>query len=382
MKLFCFLVSAGALSVALSACGSAADPAPPTCTLAHDVVVATSDYASSGVTALRLSDGKRESRFGVDLGKDPALAVSRGRLFLLARDQDLAFELDPTCGAPVAKIGLHDEGASGVQNPQDLAVDSAGRMWVPRFNDGSLLVLEGGAHTTVPLGAYDVDGNPQPASVRIVRTSRGERAFVSLERLDRDLVSRRASAVLELDTATRAPVHAHPLLGKNPFGAMVEHEDGLYLAEPGNFDANDEADAGIERFDPETGTSRMILGERELGGSVAEIAFAGPCLVAIVADPTKDVNATSLVLADTRGTPRVTARGDTTLRTSGYDLQGLFVRGDTLFVGDRRARGDGSYEVHGFRITDTCTLTRDTSLPPLTLPQKPVALRSVLQNTR
>jgi hypothetical protein len=255
-------------------------------------------------------------------------------------------------------------------------------MWVPRFNDGSLLVLDGDAREPLPLGAFDDDGNPQPASVRIVATSRGERAFVSLERLDRDLVSRRPSALLELDTATRTPVRAHTLLGKNPFGAMVEHEGALYLAEPGNFDVADEPEAGVERFDPELGASRMIVGERDLGGSVAELAFAGPCLVAIVADPTNDVNATSLVVVDTRGTPRVTARGDTTLRTSGYDLQGLHVRGDTLFVGDRRARPDKAYDVHAFRVTGECTLAQSPSLPRLTLPQKPVALRSTLQNTR
>ncbi len=351
------------------------------CGEARDFVVAMSDYASSGVASVRVADGSQESRFGVDLGKDPQLSRTRDRIFLLARDQDVVFELDTACGAPIAKTSLHDESARGIQNPQDLALDAKGAMWVPRFNDGTLLVVHGNERHVVPLAAYDDDKNPQPSAVRVVDTPRGERAFVALERLDTDLVSRRPSALLELDTSTREVVGTHALLGRNPFGAMTEHMGALYLAEPGNFDAADETAAGIERFDPRTSTSELLLRETELGGSVTELAFRDTCGVAIVADPVKNVNATRLVAFDLRGTPKLVQAGSTSpLATLGYDLQGLAVHGSTLLVGDRRKSSSGTYTVHTFEISADCKLARRETA--LSLPQKPVAFRPAQQVSR
>lgn len=363
---------------ALPSCASTKGPSSE-CSEPRDFVVAMSDYASSGVGSLRISDGAQDSRFGVDLGKDPQLSRTRGRLFLVARDQDLAFELDPTCGAPIARTSLHDPQARGIQNPQDVALDAAGAMWVPRFNDGTLLVVRGDERQVLSLAAYDDDANPQPSAVRVVDTPRGERAFVALERLDVDLVSRRPSALLELDTASRAVVASHPLLGRNPFGSITERDGALYLVEPGSFDSATEDNAGLERFDPRTSTSALVLREPDLGGSLAEIALSETCGAGIVAGPVKNVNATHLVALDFRGAPKVVP-GQSLLATPGYELQGLAIHGTTLLVGDRRRASNGSYVVHTFDISADCTFTpRKTDL---LLPQKPVAFRATQQVSR
>lgn len=364
------------LSFAVAAGGCGAEEAPGTadaCKDSRDLVVAMSDYSSSGVAAVRLSDATNEARFGVDLGKDPWLAQSAGRLFLIARDLDLVFELDPACGAPKARFSVHDDGVGIVQNPQDLALDAAGRAWIPRFSDGTVLVVDGASRRTISLAAYDDDRKPDPTSVRIVSTAEGERAFVVLERLDPDLRSRRPSALLEIDTASASPVAAHPLKGRNPFGAMVEHEGAFLLAEPGDFDAASEGDAGIERFDPRTRTSELLVREADLGGSITELSVTGRCAAAIVADPVVHVNATSLVAIDLSARKVVQAAAVSPLRTPGYELQGLALHEGGVLVGDRRQRQDGTYAIHRFSFGADCTLSAAASA--LSVPQKPVSLR-------
>ncbi len=381
----------GLLGFALSAaaCGTEASSAPSPCAESRDVVGITSDYSSSAVSAFRIADKTLETRQGVDLGKDPQLSLTNDRMFLVARDQDVIFELDPSCGAPIKKIGVHDDAAKGIQNAQDVALDASGALWVPRFNDGSLLVIgSDGTRTVTSLEGYDDDRNPEPASVRVARTSRGERAFVTLERLDfvqgstkKAYVSRRPSMLLELDTKTRAPVGTHTLLGRNPFGALVEHEGRLLLAEPGDFDVDGEADAGVESFDPETSTSRMLIGERELGGSVSEVRVSGACGMAIVAGPEKDVNPTALVSFDLRSGLAVQPASRAALVTAGYDLQALAVVSGAVFVGDRRRAENGKYPVHVFDVAANCSLTERAG-QEIYLPQKPVALRSRLPGSR
>ncbi len=375
-----------ASTLSTAACGTESSSAPSPCTESRDVVGITSDYTSSAVSAFRIADKTLETRQGVDLGKDPQLSLTSDRMFLVARDQDVVFELDPSCGAPIKRISVHDEAAKGIQNAQDVALDSSGALWVPRFNDGSLLVVGAdGARTVASLEGYDDDRNPEPASVRIARTSRGERAFVTLERLDfvggKAYVSRRPSMLLELDTTTRKPVATHTLLGRNPFGALVEHEGRLLLAEPGDFDVDGEADAGVESFDPETSTSRMLVGERELGGSVSEVRVSGACGMAIVAGPQKDVNPTALVSFDLRTGQAVQPASRAPLATAGYDLQALAVVSGAVFVGDRRRAENGQYPVHVFDVAGDCTLTERLG-QEIYLPQKPVALRSRLPGSR
>ena len=366
------------LPLAVGACGSSAS-APSQCTDAQ-ALVAASDYSSSAVGALS-ADGREALRAAADLGGDPALAVSRGRAFFVARDQDAVFEIDPRCGAPKAKYSTHDPAHKGSSNPQDVAVAPDGALWVPRYNVPSIAVLDasGAIVRAIDLSPFDeVDANPNASGIVIADVGGAAKAFVTLERLDdaNGLRSTRPSAMLRVDVATAQVEAMITLLGRNPFGSY-EYDGAIHLAEPGNFDALDEANAGIERFDIATSTSRMLVGERDLGGSVARVAVTSGCGAAIVADAST-ANKTALVTFDPDAGRVLAPASAPVMATDGFDLSTLVwltAGGETLLlVGDRRATS-GGYAVHVFERTGACAL-RERSAPVI-LSQKPVALRVV-----
>ena len=175
----------GLLAIVVVACGSKATPPPaPSACGSSDALVALSDYSSSEVGGISLDGGSSISKAFADLGKDPALAVSRGRAFYVARLEGTVFELDPTCGTPVAQHSVGDPTQKIAANPQDVAVAPDGALWIPRYNLGDLAIVQGTSLTRIDLSAYDADGNPQPSAIRIVDTTAGSKAFVTLERLD------------------------------------------------------------------------------------------------------------------------------------------------------------------------------------------------------
>lgn len=334
-----------------------------------EVLVAASDYSSSLVCGAPGCVATPK----VDLGRDPQLARSNGRVFFLARDNDAIFELDARCGTPVAKSSVSSaRGHASVANPHDVAAAPDGTLFVALYNTPRIAIVKDGVVAeTIDLSAFDPDGNPQADAIRIVDVGGSAKAFVTLERLDdRDrLQSRQPSQMLRIDVATRRVEAAVDLAGRNPFNPMSERAGALFFAEPGSFDAADEGLAGIERFDTATSTTKLLVAESTLGGSVSEVAVGDRCGAAIVAAPVPNLNPTSLVTFDPdSGAVVGVALGP----TAGYDLQGLAWRGRTLYVGDRR-RGDGGYRLHVFEHDDGCALapvTRD-----LVLPQRPVAVR-------
>jgi streptogramin lyase len=350
-------------------CGSSAPAAPSQCARSYDAVVATSDYSSSGVGALSL-DGGVTMGFGVDLGQDPALSESRGRVFFVARYEDQIFELDRACGAPVARFSVHGLARRGAANPQDVAVAPDGTLWVPLFNEPAIaLVGDGSTLERIDLSALDPDGNPQASAVSMIDVGGASKAFVVLELLDADLKSRRKSKIARFDARTHELEETRELLARNPFGRVHESGGALWLAAPGNFDALAEPDAGIERFDPATGESKMIVTEADLGGSAVEVAVRGACGVAIVADATSK-NATSLVTFDAEKGVVLAPASRALLRTEDFDLRSLAWLGDRLLVGDRRRAGAG-YPIHVFDRTGACDLHE---APSVFVSQKPVGL--------
>ena len=254
-------------------------------------------------------------------------------------------------------------------------------MFVVLYNVPRIAILKDGKVTQSdrPLGLRRRP-NPQADAIRIVTVAGVPKAFVTLERLDdRDKVkilsSKQPSMMLRIDVATRKVEDAIVLAGRNPFNTMAEHDGALFLAEPGNFDSATDPLAGIERFDTATSTTRLLVTEQDLGGSVAEVAVTDGCGVAIVGGPQKDVNPTSLVTFDpTTGKVLSSAQAAVLGPTPGYDLQGLAWRGTSLFVGDRR-RGASGYPIHVFeREPGTCIL-HEIRARAFDLPQRPVALR-------
>src|SRR6476469_6280334 len=101
------------------ACGTRGETPAASCPQ-RELIVAASDYSSSRVGGAPAK--AEEFATGIDLGKDPALAWSSGRVFFLARDDDLVFELDPSCGAPIGRFSVHALAPqTRPANPHDLA---------------------------------------------------------------------------------------------------------------------------------------------------------------------------------------------------------------------------------------------------------------------
>ena len=377
------------LGGAVWACGSSkVAPAGDASCDDVELLVAASDHLSSTVCGVpnHCEPGPRTT--GVDLGKDPQLSTSNGRTFFINRlgtPGDLIFELDAKCGSPISELSVREDGVASV-NPHDVAAAPDGSLFVVLYDVPRITIVRPGksvAETvvegTIDLSMYDEhDGNPQAESIQIVKVAGVWKAFVALERLDDDtplLVSTRDSYMLRIDVATRAVEGFVVLMGRNPFNPMAVSGSALFLAEPGNFDAPDEPLAGIERFDTATSTTRLLVPEHDLGGSVAEIAVTDGCGVAIVAGPQKTVNPTSLVAFDPDSGKVLSPPGAPLLGpTPGYDLQALAWRGNLLYVGDGR-RGPTGYPVHVFeRDAGTCNLHEVTGRE-LELTQRPVALR-------
>jgi hypothetical protein len=368
-------VAAGLLLVAL-ACGGPTQSAPGdasagACT--PDALWVASDYSSSAVGSLALGGAVSSTVGRVDLGTDPVLATSRGRGFLVARDADAVFELDPACGTPARRFDVHAGSRAGTADPTAVGVARDGSLWVPLYGAAALAVIapSGDLATTIDLSAYDADGNPDASAIAIVDTTAGEKAFVALQRLNPYPASTQDSWMLRIDVATRA-VETHLVLaGRNPFTVTADGAT-LWLAEPGNFDDAAEPQAGVERFDTATSTSALVVREADLGGSVAEVAVAGGCAAAIVADATTNVNATSLVAFDASTGAVLVPASASALATTGFDLEGLAWLGGTLAVGDRRRAASG-YPVHAFDVA-SCAFTQRPDAVFLPLP--PVGVRS------
>ncbi len=367
----------------LVACGTPSAPAPSAC---GDVqaLVAASDYTSSGVGAVGTNGTSSLRRPVVDLGGDPALSVSRGRAFFIARDQDAVFELDAHCGTPTKKWSTHDPSRTGSTNPQDVAVAPDGALWAPRFNLASIAIVDptGALRSSIDLSKLDDDGNPNATSIVIEDVGGVAKAFVALARLD-DVAgyrSTRPAMIVRIDVATTAIETQTLLEGRNAFNALVAHDGALFVAAPGNFDALDESAAGIERFDVATSTTRLLVHEHDLGGSVAEVAVTDGCGVAIVTDASS-VNRTSLVTFDPISGAALTSASAPVLATDGFDLRALAWVSSSggaplLLVGDRRgAPGGRGYAVHVFERSGACTLHMRPDA--VFLAQKPIALRAV-----
>jgi streptogramin lyase len=374
-------IDLGAAGLTLAAACSSSSPAPPPATHC-DAVVALSDYASSGVGGLSL-DGTGRVVFGVDLGKDPALAASGGRAFFVDRLGGKILELDPDCGGPTGRVfDADDPGHSGTSNPQDVAVAPDGALWVPRYAVPSVLVLPGsGTARSIDLTALDPDGNPNASAITIATAGGAAKAFVTLQRLDDTQALPRPrpgvpSQVLRLDVATAAIEGAVDLVGQNPFAVHVADDGAMWIAEPGDFTAVGETAAGVERFDPATSTTRLVAREADLGGSVSEavVSPGGECGAAIVADASS-ANSTALVTFDpATGAALTTFAAPLLGPTGNFDLEGMvwLKSADTLLVGDRRSTARG-YAVHAFHRTSGCSLE---ALPDaIFVQQKPIALR-------
>lgn len=362
------------------ACTSdAVSPTPSECP-SVELLVAASDYQNSSVACGAPGCSEEQGKTtALELGQDPSLVSANGQVFFLARDKDLVWSVNPSCGTPTTKVDLSmfTLPPSSYANPQDVAVADDGTLFVPLYNAPVLaFVKDGVVGPKLDLARFDEDGNPEATAVRILNG----KAFVALEilddRSDPPLQSTRPSKMLRIDTATRAVEAEIVLAGRNPFNTMAQLGTLLYLAEPNNTRVADEEFGGIERFDTTTSTSQLLVRERDLGASVMEVAVTAGCGVAIVAGP-GDVNPTALVTFEPdTGMFFHTFTSPLLGPTPGFDLAGLVWRGDKLYVGDRR-RGAGGYPIHELALTGRCELTMTGKA--IDVPQGPVGLQAAKQ---
>lgn len=309
----------------------------------------------------------------LDYGNFPRLSQTSGRSFVVSTDFDLLFEFDSRCGRPLQKRSTLVTAGSGSANPQDVAVAHDGTLWVPKYNNPEMTLLaKDGQTASIGLAAYDTDGNPQAAAITIADFGQGEKALVTAQKLDDDSVSRRPSSVLRFDVASRAFEAELPLKARNPFSHFIQDRGLYYLASAGDFYKIDEADAGIEEIDPKAFTSRLLVSERVLGGSVAQLAVLDGCGAAVVADASKK-NRTALVTFDARtGAALTTFASPTFGPTEGWNLWAVAWGKNVLYLADGRRNATG-YPIRRFeRVGTTCALRE---LPaPFIVSQKPVAL--------
>jgi hypothetical protein len=369
-------------AVALTACGDPASETFPsgeagaTCA-ASSVIVAASDYSSSEIGLLALDGGAHFYAGGSSLGTDPALASSRGRLFWIDRYGGNVIELDPKCATPLASPWSANDDAKGSSDPQDIAVDPDGRLWIARFMVPTILIKSSDGST--PLGTIDLSGitgrNPYMSSIRIIDGDGGSKAYVTLEMLYPYPMSVDPSYIVRIDVTSKTIEKTLQLKGRNPFGLMVETDGALWLAEPGDPDKTDETDAGIERVDLASFTSELIVRESDIGASVDQVSVTSGCGTAIVMGP-GPVNVTSMISFDLSGLIQTSLADRFLCTDAGFELAGMaWLDGGVNLVGDRTAIPSKGYRVHAVSAAPDCTLTER----PLSLfaPEAPVALQPV-----
>jgi hypothetical protein len=225
----------------------------------------------------------------------------------------------------------------------------------------------------VSLAAFDdPDGLPEAADMVLV----GNRAFVAVQRLDRDagftaahpsflaVIDCTTDQLVDVDPQTPG-VQGVPLTGRNPFGELQYDavRERIVVPEAGNFGA---LDGGVEFVDPVTLQAEgFFVTEAQLGGDLSGVRLWTDCSGwAIVNDATYR---TKLVRFD-RCTGQVLG---TPWQSAGFDLGDLeidFVRGQVL-VGDR------DFLLPGVRIFAAATGAQVTTFPiDLGLPPGDIAL--------
>jgi hypothetical protein len=351
------------------AMGCSSTPAP-TCTGGVIVLAEDTSYSSNAIGSIDLTTGVATMLSGGTTLKDPVLATSGLHDYVISRKPpEVIYEIDH-CGRAGTQYSAltQDEITAGLDaNPQDVAVDDTGALWIARFGIPSVLITS--PLQTVDLSKFDSDGNPDMSSVKIV----GKNAFIALERLTvvgQSYVSQQTSQVVVLDTDTKQLVKTIDLAGHNPFGQMVVSAGKIWLAEPGNFNDATESAAGIETIDPLTMDHTLVIPETTLGASVVEVATNVSCGAAIVADSTAQ-NATSLVSFSVPQTGMATNLSKPVLTTPGnFWLRGLLWTNEAtprLLVGDATNAG-GTFYVHVFSAdAQTCALTKvaDWTMPSM-----------------
>jgi len=256
----------------------------------RNYLIATTDFAFSGsLSRLRV---RYEEQFTLfpdveDAYIDPLVRVESGSAFLLNR-----FELVFTEDGDNRHVEwlsharnyetIFSFSAGDGSNPQDLVLDSRGRVWLSRYETpyNDLLIVD--PRTGKRLGSLDlmpwVTGPgllPRPEQMLRV----GDELYVALQNANLSFSEFGPARLLVIDTVLDRVAASIDLDGINPFQGMERDPATgyLYLAMAGIFPGQqaEQFTGGVEVVDPDTLTSLgLLVDDDDLGGHPSDVAIA------------------------------------------------------------------------------------------------------------
>lgn len=304
------------------------------------VLEQSDDHQASALARLD-REGCLDEVADIVLGADTLLVEANGAPYVIVDDRgaDTLFAIDAEALAIAATYAVpHPEGSWA--NAHGLGVTASGELWIGRYNLGSLARLDAGGAPVgeVDLADLDPDGVPEMDAVLV----RGDRAFVSIERLDptSDDGVWRPRGPGSLAVLSTSPPYARegeiPLLGGNPVGPLVSAGGSVvWVATRGDVYAIDPT-GGVDAIDLESGVATTIAFESVLGGTVSEVVFAAEDEgYAIVMGPGPD-SPTSIVRFDpTKPSDPPIVLASPPAQGQSFVYAGLAVVGSVLVAGNR-----------------------------------------------
>lgn len=264
----------GWIAFVLVGCGTRPTPGPPPPVDLQkgerEVVVAASDYRTGLLLGARVRDGSPLRQ--VPIHSDAIVRLKEGVRFVVNR-------LGADNVQVVSREGnvLRQFSVGRGTNPQDIAFLDDGTAYVSRFRHGRVLRVrlsdgsEVGAGVDLA-GLADADGFAEPTWMKRV----GNETWLVVQRLDtaHGFVPTEASFVARLDSESDTLAGSIRLQRTNPVTAIKGDDTrGLYVGCAGRL-GSAVADGALERLDPGTHTSRVLVEESELGGDVVDFDVA------------------------------------------------------------------------------------------------------------
>lgn len=353
-RLFPFVFLVAACSNGLN--GETPDADPSAALLPKSVGVYVSEMSAAidaAAVEVVLPGSHRRVRvegFGVDVDMQLRYLVGpdgREHIFTLHASQGLLVERSRE-GRTERSFRVYESGKSpSSANPRDVAIASDGALWVTRYGETSVLVLEadGTRRATVDLASFaDEDGRPDMSAIAIV----GDTAYVALRRLERGVGTKKNDAtVIAIDTGSRTARAFVTLPAKGPIDKFKRRGNELWIACIGGpitlpGDPEPDRNAAVVKIDLPSATAKKVFDEGAAGGFVTAFELADDTMgYAIVASFESRENPTSIVRFDPSRGVRIDAQP--WARTSGYSFWdlGYLPQSGLLLVADRTKDAPG-----------------------------------------
>jgi hypothetical protein len=247
------------------------------------VLAVTTDYATGSLATLAVSPPYAPACDLAPVCGDAVVRWFGGLIYVVNRyGCDNIQVVDPSTWTV-----LHEYSVGAGSNPQDIAVLSAERAYVSRYESNDLLEIHpatGAVLDTISLASFaDADGLCEMHRLHV----RGQRLFVEVQRMYRQAwpdpwIPAPPSLLVVINLLTRQIVDADPsqpgtqgiaLAGTNPIAPIQEDLGTRKLLVPtaGQYGVLDAG--GIERVDPVAlQTEGFIITEDDLGGDLVDFA--------------------------------------------------------------------------------------------------------------